>query len=632
MGDLEIALLGPMRVELDGRALDIGSGRLRAVLAVLAMSARQPVSTERLADAVWGEQPPGNLRKSVQTNIVRLRRLVGSDRIRTAYAGYLLDVEPDRVDALRLCRLLATAARQGDPAAQRRLLTEAVSLWRGAPFEGVVSPWLAEVEAARMTELILGAHERLVDLDLGSGRHEAAVACLRELTGRFPFREALWSRLLLALRMSGRQAEALACYESVRVKIADELGVDPGPELRRQYAELLSGTAAPAAAPADPGPARAWPDRMPTAVPRQLPAPARVFVGRARELDELDRLLGASGGGPDSGSPRSAIVVLHGLGGIGKTALAVDWAHRARDRFPDGQLFVDLHGYGPGDPVEAGVALRSLLIGAGVPESRIPLDLETRSSTLRTVLSGRSFLLVLDNAHDASHVRPLIPGPGSVALVTSRNQLHGLAVREGAHRIGLDPLSPAESTALLRAKLADQPQVVDVDNLDEVAELCGHLPLALSIAAERSASTPGGGIRALLDELRDGRRCLAALAVGDETGDMHAVLTGSYQALDPRAARAFRLLGRHPGSPIDIAAAAALLETTVYDASAVLDCLADRHLLRRVAGRRFEFHALVRAYAADLVRADDVRRERRTVQIPAVRDAMAPAAIASHGA
>lgn len=617
MEQLDIALLGPMRVDLGGRTLDIRSGRLRAVLAVLAMSARQPVSIERLADAVWGEEPPGNARKSVQTNIVRLRRLVGSDRVRTAYAGYLLDVEPDRVDALRLARLLATAAHEDDPAAQRRLLTEAVSLWRGAPFDGVASPWLAEVEAARLTELVLGAHERLVDLDLRSGRHEAVVAVLRELTARFPFREALWSRLLLALRMSGRRAEALACYELVRVKIADELGVDPSLELRRQYAELLDGAVTPAA-PAAP----ARPDRPPVVVPRQLPAPARDFVGRARQLEELDRV-----------SPRSALVVLHGLGGVGKTALAVEWAHRARDRFPDGQLFVDLHGYGPGEPVATAVALRSLLIGAGVPESRVPLDLEACSSTLRTVLSDRSILLVLDNAQDASHVRPLIPGAGSVALVTSRNQLHELAVREGAHRIGLDPLSPAESAALLRAKLTDPPQVIDLDALDEIAELCGHLPLALSIAAERSASTSGCGVRGLLDELRDGRRRLGALAIGDETGDMRAVLARSYRTLDPLAARAFRLLGRHPGSLIDIAAAAVLLETTTYGAGAVLDSLADRHLLRRVANRRFELHGLVRAYAAELVHSDDSRRERRTLQIPAARDmgrdAMAPAAIAS---
>jgi hypothetical protein len=292
----------------------------------------------------------------------------------------------------------------------------------------------------------------------------------------------------------------------------------------------------------------------------------------------------------------SEMIVLHGLGGIGKTALALQWVHRVRERFPDGQLFIDLQGYGPGRPVDPASALHSLLVGVGLSEPQIPDDVAARSSMLRTMLADRQALLVLDNALDADHVRPLIPGPGSLSVVTSRNELHGLAVREGADRIALDELSSAESKALLRAKLPTR--AFGDELLDELAELCGHVPLALSIAAERSASAPEAEL--LMEELRNRRRRLRALAVGDESVDLRAVFARSYQALDAPAARAFRLLGMHLGARFDLPTAAAMLGMTTYEAGSVLESLADQHLLSRVDGRRFEFHELVRAYAVEL--------------------------------
>ncbi len=624
--DLDIALLGPLRVRLGERDLEIRSGRLQAVLAMLATEAGRPVSTEQLARAIWSDELPVNVRKSVQSNIVRLRRLLGSGCISTEPNGYLLEVRPDQVDAIRFSNLLAAAAREPDPAGERRLLTEALALWRGTPFEGVGSSWLDEVESERMIELYLSARERWFDLDLSAGRYDVAVAELRELTARFPLREALWSRLLTALRLSGRHAEALTCYESVRVLLADELGVDPGPELKRQYSDLLANespatgqTHHPASHPTQPEAGQAQPatrqpqysepqtNEPPKAVPQQLPAARGVFVGRARELDTMDDLFDAA----SDRTPESAMIVLHGLGGIGKTALALHWVHRVRDRFPDGQLFIDLQGYGPGEPVDPASALHSLLIGVGLSEREIPDDVEARSSMLRTMLAGRRSLLVLDNALDADHVRPLIPGPGSLALVTSRNELHGLAVREGAHRIALDQLSTAESKELLRARVPHR-QVGD-NLLGELADLCGHVPLALSIAAERSCSAPEAEV--LMDELRDQPRRLGALAVGDESGDLRAVFARSYEALDARAARAFRLLGLHLGSEFSLSAAADLLGTTTYDAGSVLDCLADQHLLCRAGGRRFEFHELVRAYAVELKFHDEPRTGRAAREV-----------------
>ena len=343
--DLGIALLGPLRVRLGERDLEVRSGRLQAVLAVLAMEAGRPVSTEQIARAVWGEDLPVNVRKSVQTNIVRLRRLLGGSRIRTEPGGYLLDVEPDQVDAVRFGSLLSAAALESDPSGERRLLTEALALWRGTPFESVGSPWLDEVESERMIELYLSARERWFDLDLAAGRYDAAVAELREITARFPLREALWSRLLTALRLSGRHAEALACYEAVRVLLANELGVDPGPELRRQYSELLDNESpAPRAQhaerpssespqggatrqPQDPEPtgrtqyaeptrptqyaerSSGEPARQSTAVPQQLPAARGVFVGRTRELKMMDDLFACAS---NDRAPESEMIVFTG--------------------------------------------------------------------------------------------------------------------------------------------------------------------------------------------------------------------------------------------------------------------------------------------------------------------------------
>lgn len=560
--EVEIGVLGPLRVTVAGQEIEVGSGRLRAALAMLASEVGRPVSVDRLAQAVWGEDLPANVRNSTQTQIMRLRRLLGGSLIRTEGDGYRLDVPPDQVDAVRFGRLLTQARAAQQPTEQHRLLTEALQLWRGQPFEGVGSQWLNDVEAERMVELYLSARELRVDLELAA-QNQQVVAELRELTARFPLREAFWSRLLKALKQCGRPAEALACYEAVRVLLANELGADPGPELRRQYAELLDCEEQQAAK---------------HAVPQQLPAARGAFAGRAQQLKALDEAV------------ESTTVVLHGFGGIGKTALALQWAQQRKELFPDGQLFIDLQGYGPGQLVDARTALGSFLTGLGVPEQQIPYDVEARSSLLRTTLAGRRCLLVLDNALDADHVRPLIPGPDSLALVTSRNELHGLAVREGAPRIAVDELTAEESIELLRAKTDEQDNGV----LEELAELCGYIPLALSIAAVRA----DGDVEAMTSELRERR--LTALAIGDESGDLRAVFARSYQALDPYAARAFRLLGLHLGSEFSTSTAAWLLGTTPYDARAVLDNLADQHLLCRTRGKRFEFHQLVRAYAVEL--------------------------------
>lgn len=607
---VEIGLLGPLVVRRGGYEIEVG-GRLRAVLAMLAVEVGRPVSVERVARGVWGDDDlPVHVRKSVQTQIVRLRRLLGNSRIHTEPGGYRLDIRPADVDVVRFETLISAVAAESGAEGRRRLLADALALWRGTPFEGVGSAWLDEVEAERMVELYLGAQERWVDAELSAGRYGAVVADLRELTARFPLREALWSRLLLALQRSGRSAEALGCYESVRVLLADELGVDPGPELRRQYGVLLQSETTEATIGEEQQPV---PDQIVShdgardhVVPQQLPAARGVFVGRAKELQALDD--------HRQEAPESAIVVLHGLGGIGKTTLALQWAHRQRASFPDGQLFIDLQGFGPGELIDAGAALRSLLLGLGLTEEQIPDDIDARSSILRTVLAHRRCLVVLDNALDADHVRPLIPGSGSLAVVTSRNELRGLAVRDGAHRIALGQLVAEESQEFLRRRLPHSQARDGV--LAELADLCGHVPLALSIVAERSEEDD---MNLVMDDLRDLPHRVEALAVGDESGDLRAVFARSYETLAPEVARAFQLLGLHLYDQFDCSAAAGLLGTSPRAAGSVLDSLADQHLLCRAGARRYEFHQLVRAYAVGLSRCDQESRTARDVVSLAAR-------------
>lgn len=581
-GRLRVNLLGRFEVVVDGRPVRLTAGRLRALLAMLAMSAGRVVSVDRLADAVWGEDPPHNARRSVQTYVTRLRSAIGAEFLGLDSGGYVLRCDADAVDVLRFLRLASPAV--GDDRAERTRLVEALSLWRGDPFTGVPCRELLERTAPRLEETYLSLLERRVDVDL-SGRPGAELAAeLSEVAAAHPLRESLWSRLILVLERCGRNAEALERYEQVRSRIADELGVDPGPELQRIYAALLAAQP-PAAAP-DVEPAA---DR-PAAVPRQMPADVAGFTGREAALARLDALA-------DGGGSRVVLCTLHGLAGVGKTSLAVHWAHRARCRFPDGQLFVNLRGYGPGAPVEPLQALDAMLRSLGVPGEQIPADVHERAALLRTTLADRRVLVVLDNAADADQVRPLIPGSGCMVLVTSRSQLRGLSARDGAARIMVDRLPPAASTSLLRAALGRQDVRHDEDRLAELAVLCGHLPLALAIAAER-AGRYTRGLGELVGELRDERARLDALEIADDAqSSVRVALSTSYAALEPAAARLFRLVGLHPGTSVSGAAAAALLGVPVAECRRLLDRLVDVHLVALDWAGRYTLHDLVRLYA-----------------------------------
>jgi DNA-binding SARP family transcriptional activator/tetratricopeptide (TPR) repeat protein len=587
---LTVELLGPLRVSVGGRPVELPAGRLRALLAVLAMSAGRTVPTDRLATAVWGTDSRGDARANVRTNVKRLRRALGTaagQLIAARPGGYLLVVESDHVDALRFGRLLDEAAAAPDTGpARRSRLAAALVLWRGTPFDGIRSDWLAQSVAPALQERYLTALERRVDLDLASDSRPDPTE-LAELAERHPLRESLWVRLLRVLESAGRPAEALERYETIRRRLAEELGADPSSELRQVHADLLAGGAAPRGG----------------AVPRQLPAAVDGFAGREAELAALDELLGP----PDETRSRSPLIALiAGTAGVGKTTLATHWAHRVAGRFPDGQLYVALRGYDPsGEPVRPAAAIREFLDALQVPPHRIPDGPAAQAGLYRSLLAGRRMLVLLDNARDADQVAPLLPGaPGCLMVITSRDHLAGLVMMYGAHPLTLDLLPPDQARRLLAGRLGQDRIAAEPAAADEIVRRCAGLPLALAIVAARAAIRPAHPLGALAGDLRD---TLGAL---DHAVDVRAIFSWSYETLGDSAARLFRLVaGLHPGPDSTITAAASLAGVPVSRVRAPLAELTRASLLTEHAPGRYTYHDLLRAYAAELCAARDADRD-----------------------
>lgn len=613
-------MLGSFEVRVAGREIVV-IGRARVLLAVLALSANRAVPADTLAEYVWGDEPPQRIRGSLQTLVARLRSVLGAEAIETTPQGYRLRVDPDGVDVLRFRRLLDRAGRidadpgaQPDAAADGEAARLAVALWRGAPLADVDSDALRRDVVPGLEEHRMQAVERRLDAELAAGRHREVLGELRELVDRHPLREALAARLILALHRCGRRAEGLAAYRAVADQLREELGLDPGAELQDLHAAMLRDDpelgAAAGGTDTAAGPPAAAVGGGEEAVPRQLPADVRGFTGRAEPLAALDALAAGHG----EGGPATTITV-DGTAGVGKTALAVHWAHRVAERFPDGQLYLDLRGYGPREPAEPTEAAEALLRALGVGGSDLPRDLDARSTLLRSMLAGRRMLLLLDNARDSQQVRPLLPATGCLVLVTSRRQLRGLVARDGAHRVSLDQLGAGPSLELLRAAAGAGAIAADPVAADAVIRLCGGLPLALRLVAERIAGRSGAGLGRLADRLADERTRLAQLDAGeDATTDLSAVISWSYDALDPPAARMFTLLGLHPGDDIGVPAAAALAGPDEPDVSELLERLADLHLLEVRGGDRYGLHDLLRSFAVECIhsggRAEQVRAAR----------------------
>ncbi len=596
---MQVRLLGPVDVVVDGAPRSPSGLRGKAVLAVLALHNGSVVSSERLVDLVWGDTPPATAANTLQVHVSQLRHVLGSrTAIRARAPGYVLDVGDEGTDVAMAENLIGSAARTPDPARRADLLRAALDLWRGRPLIDVAGiAWLDE-QARRLEQLRLQATETLVETRLALGEHAQLVAGLEPLIRENPFHEHLHRQLMLALYRSGRQADALAVYRRLRQSLADELGIDPSQPLRDLEAAVLRQD--PALHPATPPPAPVVP------VPAQLPLAIHAFAGRAAELAELDALLPDAGNGA-SGRPSAVVIsAVQGTAGVGKTTLAVYWAHRVARQFPDGQLYVNLRGFdATGSVAEPIEALRGFLAAFGVPPARIPVDLDGAAALYRSALAGKRVLVVLDNARHVDQVRPLLPGaPGCMAVVTSRNQLTPLVAAEGAHPLTLGLLAPAEARDLLARRLGLNRVAREPDAVAEIIARCDRLPLGLGIAASHAAVRPEFPLAVLAERLRDAAAALDPFQGGDAATDVRVVFSWSYRALSADAARLFRLLGLHPGPDIAAPAVASLAGLPPPRAQALLTELVQAHLLTEHTPGRYTFHDLLRAYAVE--RAQDV--------------------------
>jgi DNA-binding SARP family transcriptional activator/Tfp pilus assembly protein PilF len=606
---MEFCLLGPLLVRRGDAAVPVPAGKQRTVLAALLLNANQVVPVEQLAEALWGAAAPRSARVTVQNYVVRLRKALGDEghgRIGTRPRGYVISVADGELDTARFEVLLSTARQAaGDgwwdtAATQAR---EALALWRGEPLADVESELLATLEVPRLADLRLLALETRIAADLHLGRHAEVSAELRRLAAAHPLREHLHALLMLALYREGRQAEALAAYQATRQVLVEELGTEPGQELRDLHQQILNADAGldlPRPVSREAGPERV--------VPQELPAGVRHFAGRAGELATLTGLL-------DETPQTPGMVVISAIGGtagVGKTALAVHWAHQVAGQFPDGQLYVNLRGYDPDRPMAATDALAGFLRALGLPGLDIPAEPAERAAAYRSLLTGRRILVILDNAASAEQVRPLLPGaPGCTAVVTSRDALAGLVARDGAARLDLDLLPPADAAALLRDLIGARAEAEPGAVADLVA-LCSRLPLALRVAAEMAAARPADRLADLAGELADQQQRLALLdAGGDPRTAVSAVFSWSCRYLDPGAARAFRLLGLHPGPGFEPYAVAALTRTGLQQARQALDGLARAHLIQVTGPGRYGMHDLLRAYARSLADARETEEQQR---------------------
>lgn len=584
---MEIRLLGPLEVrDRSGTPARVTSAKQRVVLAALALRAGQVVSAEELVDYLWGDDPPVTARETVHSHVMRLRKaLPAAERAHliTRSPGYLLEIDPEDVDVHQVRTLRRLAAEREDPAGATDLLRHAHSLSRGALLADVGSEPLRRRHVPGWDEFWTQLTEARIDAELALGHHAEVLSELRSLVTTQPLAEHFRGQLMLALRATGQVAEALREYRLARHALVDGLGVEPGPYLQAVHQEILAATGSPAGQPEPPPPA-------------ELPHAICGFIGRQAELAELDAL-----------TDDARIIVLEGMAGIGKTTTAIHWAHRHRNRFPDGQLYLNLRGFGPGEaPLRPAEALPRLLHSIGVPPESVPSTVDEQSARLRSLLADRRMLVLLDNAGDAGQVRPLLPGGRHCrVLVTSRNRLSGLIAREHAVPIRLDPFSPAESADLLADYLGTARLHGERAAAAALAGYCGHVPLALSIIAARALERPGLPLAELNAQLRPGDRLDAFTIEEGAEENLRAVFAWSYRALSPAAAQLFRFLAVHPGRTLTAPSAAALVGLPVQRTDALLAELTRANLLDRHSADRYRCHDLLRAYAAELVATED---------------------------
>ncbi|MFE2728814.1 BTAD domain-containing putative transcriptional regulator [Kitasatospora sp. NPDC059327] len=607
---MQFRMLGPLSVQVDGRECAVSAPRQRVVLALLLINANHVVSVDRIAAAVWDGGPPPSASATVRTYVMRLRQVLGAAagrRIRTRAPGYLIELAEDETDLGRFTAHRGRAAAHVRAGELERASVEyaaALALWRGDPLVDLPSRGLRDVEGRYLQELRLQTLESRLDADLALRRHNEILPELWREVQESPLREALVSRLMLALFRAGRQSEALNQFQLTRAALIDQLGAEPGSELREMQRrilaadDLLGGEGGSSAADGPPP----WIGRRPR--PAQLPARTDVLVGREPEHADLVRRLTADA----LPCGTATVTVVTGAGGVGKSALALHVAHAVRERFADGQLYADLSGWDrPVEPIEV---LGRFLVDLGVPEAEVPATEEQAALLYRSITADRRVLVVLEDARSAAQVRPLVPGcPDSRTLVTSRDRLADL---DGARIVTLAALDEAASLDLLGSIVGRRPPEADPRAARAVVRYCSGLPLAVRILGARYLGRPHWDLDTLARRLAGAPRLLDELRIGDL--GVRAGLEVGYRALRegaqlppelPDPAAALRLLGAVGAEDVDATALAALLDCAPSAAEAVLEALADAHLVRARDGGRYHLDHLLRAYARERALAED---------------------------
>ncbi|WP_433288820.1 BTAD domain-containing putative transcriptional regulator [Pseudonocardia sp. CA-142604] len=602
------ALLGPVRAWRGGVELPLGAPQQRATLALLLLQNGTPMSMDEIADALWGETLPAQPSATIRTYFHRIRRLLATAEVDRILAGdrggYRIDVDPLAVDVGRFSEqvtradIATQAGRQHDAVEHLRT---ALSLHQGTPLAGIPGAFV-QVERARLTRLRWAALESMCRLELDRGEHARIVDHLQAAVACEPLREPLHELLILALYRCDRQAEAFLAYENTRRVLREELGTDPGPRLRALHQRMLRS---------DPDLRAPHQTLAPTARPAQLPADLPVFVGRSTALAAARATLPTNGAAPEN----TTVIVISGMAGVGKTAFALHWAHQITDRFPDGQLYVNLRGFDSGG-VHVGPqdTILGFLHALGVHPHRIPPTADAQAALYRSLLLDRRCLIVADNARDSTHVLPLLPGRSRcLVVVTSRTTLDGLVAGTGAHTITLDLLDHHTARELLARRLGTTRVDAEPDATDALIDHCARLPLALAIVSARIAAQPSTfPLAEVATQLFGTHHTLDAFAGSDSTPDIRAVLTSSYTLLTPGAARLFRLLALHPGSETTASAAASTAAVPVHAARTLLRELAHAHLVTQTSPGRFARHDLLRAYANERITETEHHAEQDT--------------------
>jgi DNA-binding SARP family transcriptional activator/tetratricopeptide (TPR) repeat protein len=598
---IRFTLLGAVRAWQGDTELRLGPPQQRAVLALLLAAAGRPVSLSELIDLLWAADPPSSAANIVHRYIGALRRVLepglpsrAPGRWLIPHAGgYRLAAGEDTLDLLRLRRLAGQAAVEQPPSRAVALYLEALAWCQGrcagdlAAVQGHPAFTAVDRECAALAD-------EAAEAALAAGLAPQVLPALRRAAGQEPLAEPLQARLMLLLAAAGHQAEALAVYETTRAALAEGLGIDPGTDLRDAHRRVLSQQV---------DEVQAEKAEVPRVVrPAQLPADLAAFAGRRAEVARVSALLEE----PAAGA--MVIGAIDGMPGAGKTTLAVHWAHLVADRFPDGQLYVNLRGFGPGGALGPAEVLRGFLAALGVTPPQVPADLDGRAALYRSLLAGQRVLVVLDNARDVAQVRPLLPGsPGCMVIVTGRNRLTGLVASDGAWMLTLDVFPAADAREALARRLGGDRVAAEPAAVDEIIAASGRLPLALALVAARAAAHPVFPLAAIAGELRDAQGSLDAFA---RDTDVRAVFSWSYRMLSPPAARLFRLLALQAGPDISPAAAASLAALPARPARALLAELTRTRLLTEYAPGRYSLHDLLRSYAAELCAETDLDGDR----------------------